>query len=208
MPNSLKKNTRIISAALAEFYAKPVAKISLELFLSISLVIVLVVVAIKPTLGTIAQLNAEIEEKNALLAQLRNKNAALQTVSQLVMREQSNIALLSQVMPPTPSIMTLLKMIEKIAMDSNVIITNLSLGAVPEEIDDTTPGKKASLMNIPLTVSVVGTYADIRTFVENIDNSRRILDIITITFSLDENKGTKLLKANISMNAPYYGSNP
>lgn len=205
--SSLKSSTRNLSLALSGFYAKPVAKISLELFFSLGLVILLAVVAIKPTLTTIAQLNTEIEEKQDLLNKLRNKNAALQSANQQYIKEQTNIALLAQAMPPSPNLMGVLKTLEKMATDSRVLIKSISVQSIPVETDapqaNNQDGQKQDL---PITLTVAGQYGDIRTFVETLDNSRRIFDVISISFSLDEGRGNRLLTAAISINAPYFGA--
>ena len=74
-----EKTKREITTALNHFYANPVAKASLELFLTIGLVLFLGAFAIRPTIVTMSDLIKEIETKTQLDEALTKKIAALQT---------------------------------------------------------------------------------------------------------------------------------
>ena len=62
-----------LASLLEQFYHNPVAKVSLELFLTIGLVVFLALFAIKPTLLTMSDLVKEIEDKRELETQLSKK---------------------------------------------------------------------------------------------------------------------------------------
>jgi hypothetical protein len=59
MPDQRQKLIRNLNA----FYQKPVAKVSLELFLSVGTIIFFAMFAIRPTLLTMSDLVKEIEDK-------------------------------------------------------------------------------------------------------------------------------------------------
>lgn len=202
---SAKQLSANVTAQLAGFYDKPVARISLEMFFSIGLVIALAVFAIKPTLGTIAQLRTEIEQKKELVSKLQSKNNTLQSAKEQYAREEENIQLLSQALPPTADLVSALKTLEKIATDSNVVIRSMSVRQVPDETSELPTAQSAQKLNLPVTVSVVGRYADIRRMVENLSASRRTYDVVAISFSLEESRDTQALQASLSINAPYFG---
>lgn len=201
----VKAMTSQMGAQLAEFYAKPVARLSLEMFFSISLVILLAVFAIQPTLGTIAQLRSEIEQKEALVVKLQSKNNTLQSAKQQYAQEEENIELLSQALPSTADLIPALKTLEKIATDSNVIIRTLSVRQIPDETSELPTNKTAQKINLPLTISVVGRYADIKEMVKVLGETRRTYDVVAISFNLEESRQDLLLSANLTINAPYFG---
>lgn len=202
---SMRQFSANLTSSLAGFYEKPVAKISLEMFFSLGLVVVLAVFAIKPTLGTIAQLITEIEQKKELVTRLDGKYKTLQSAKQQYAQEETNIELLSQALPATAELIPALKTVEKMATDSNVIIRAIGVRQVPDETSELPTAQDAQKLNLPMSVTVVGRYADIRRFVETMDNSRRTFDVISISFSVEEGRDSQLLQASVSINAPYFG---
>ena len=69
-----------LTNTLVEFYNQPIAKVSLELFLSIVAVIFFAIFAIRPTLLTMSDLIKELQEKEVLNEKLSQKTAALSSV--------------------------------------------------------------------------------------------------------------------------------
>lgn len=191
-----------ISQALQDFYHKPVALISVELLLSLGLVLFLGFFAIQPTLLTMSDLLKEIEEKGTLLEQLEKKATALNTAQQIYIATQPRLPLLEEAIPSQPELIRSLKIIEKLATENNVIIGNISSPAIPDEKPATETAKQTS---VPVTISVVGDYPAIRSYVEALRGSRRLYTIQTVTFSLQENRGDKKLSASITVALPYYG---
>ncbi|MBP7876307.1 type 4a pilus biogenesis protein PilO [Candidatus Woesebacteria bacterium] len=206
MPEKKLINTSQISSTLASFYSKPVARVSLELFLSLGLVLILVVVAIQPTLTTIAKLNTEIEEKTGLSSQLTSKIASLTTAINLYTQYQSKIPLLDEALPPTAQLIPTLKIIEKVAQENNVVLTGVGVANVPEESDTSVRNKNQPLAPLPISVGVMGQYQDMRKFVEALHQSRRTIRVLSANFTLDETRGQRALSASFIVDAPYYGT--
>ena len=71
------KKQRQLKLALQVFYENPIAKVSLELFLTVITILFFAIAAIKPTLLTTADLVKEIEDKEELDKKLGQKMAAL-----------------------------------------------------------------------------------------------------------------------------------
>ena len=191
--------------SVAQFYKQPVAKISIELFLSFGLVLFLVIVAIQPTLTTIAKLNKEVQEKKELTSKLSSKIAALTTAINIYNQYQDKIPLLNDSLPPTARLIPTLKIVEKIAGESNVVITAMSAQKVPDETDDALTSATATLQSLPISVTVMGQYQDMRQFVEALHGSRRTIQVLSANFSLEETRGQRALSANFILDAPYYG---
>lgn len=216
MENPLKFNltgaTRnSLQAQLAQFYAKPITGISFELFLSIGLVAVLALFALKPTFITIAELNTQIEEKTQLLAQLNEKQASLLKASQLLQQNQDSLQLVDQVLPATAEVVKTAKIIEKLATENNVVITTMGISNIPDEIersDTTLSTQSPTPVSLPIGLQVKGKYADIKQFIAGLQNSQRMFSVESINFTIDNNRGTKSLQIAISLNAPHYGVSP
>lgn len=193
-----------VQHALQDFYAKPATAATLELFLSIGLVLILGVFAIQPTLMTMAELNAEIKEKEELSEQLSRKITSLQTAQGVYASFESRLPLLDEAVPSQPQLIRTLKIIEKLATENQVVIESIGVPRIP---DEELPERTAILDRqvLPITVSVVGDYISIRSYVEALRNSRRSFVTETVTFNLQENRGTQRLSASITINAPYFG---
>lgn len=199
----MNKRSQQLSVTLGEFYQKPVAKVSLELFLSIGLITLLAVFAIQPTIMTMTNLIKEIDDKTTLNEQLKKKVAALQTAQTVYAKVESQLPLLQEAVPPQPELVRALKIIEKLATEHGVVISAVSSKTIPPEkkSDTLTPVRN----NLPLTVTVTGDYPGIRAFTTSLLKSRRTFVIDTINFSLLENRDERSLFAVITINAPYYG---
>lgn len=194
-----------ISSALNHFYQNPVAKVSLELFLTIGLVLFLAVFAIKPTILTMSSLIKEIENKQKLEKQLTQKIAALQTAQTEYLSIENLLPILDEAIPSTPEIMKSAKIIEKIATDNKVIIRSLSVLELPQNDSVDVPFSQKAKQKLSFSVGISGDYVAIRNFAETIRNSRKSFVIDSVTFELEENRGFRKLNANISINVPYFG---
>lgn len=200
----MKKSSEITST-LNHFYKNPVAKVSLELFLTIGLVLFLAIFAIKPTVLTMSELIKEIENKQKLEKQLTQKIAALQTAQTEYLSIESMLPMLDEAIPSSPEIIKSAKIIEKVAADNKVIIKSMSIVELPLNTGENIPFTQKSKQNLTFSLSISGDYISIRNFAETLRNSRKSYVIESVTFELEEDKGNKKLNANITINVPYFG---
>lgn len=202
------KKQRELFITLQQFYQKPVAKVSLELFLSILTVLFFAVFAIRPTLLTMSDLIKEISDKEKLEKQLSQKIAALSTIQPLYLQLQDQLSVLDEAIPSQPQLIYSLKIIEKIASDLHLVISGINVTEIPEESDEQV--SEISLtsferINVPLIISISGDYTSIRQFVESLKEYRRSFLIDTVIFSTKELRGVRKLEARITISAPYFG---
>lgn len=202
---SSEKKKREITTMLNHFYANPVAKASMELFLTVGLVLFLGSFAIRPTIVTMSDLIKEIETKTKLDTSLTKKLAALQTAQTQYLIIQEQIPILDSAIPEQPEIILSTKLIEKIAADSKVVIKNLSVNELPDDTKDTVEFSQKSKQNLGITLNITGDYIAIREFSETLRSSRKSLIVESIVFSLEEDRGNKKLSANFTIAAPYFG---
>lgn len=198
--NSRRKQ---LEQTLTRFYQNPVAKVSLEIFLSISAVIFFAVFAIRPTLTTMADLVKEIEDKTKLNQDLQKKIAALGTVQASYVQVQSRLPLLDEAIPTSPKLIEGIKILEKVASEKRLIITNISVGELPAEIP-TTVTEKSERKFVPVSITITGEYTQIRDYIESILGLRRVMIVDTIIFSKNDQRGQERLNATITIGLPYF----
>jgi uncharacterized protein (UPF0333 family) len=197
-----------LTTALLQFYNNPVAQVSLELFLSVGAVIFFAIFAIRPTLLTMSDLIKEIEEKRELNTQLDRKRNALSSAQVEYKALESRLPVLDEAIPSSPNLIYTLKIIEKQASENGVIITSIVTPEVPPEGSDTAepaPAVDLQRQTLPLTITFVGEYPTIRQTIENLQASRRSFIIDTITFTTDEERGRRKLRAIVTFGLPYFG---
>lgn len=198
-----KVSRKQLNEALQDFYNKPIAKVSFELFLTIGAVLFFAIFAIRPTLLTMADLVKEIEDKRELDRQLQQKIASLSSAQSTYLQLEPRLSVLDESIPNSPRAVEALKILEKIASDQQLVISNLNMNEIPEE---TTAefSEDAERETIPIRVSVTGNYAAIKNYIEAILQLRRAFIIDTITFTKTEEQGTEVLSASITFGLPYF----
>lgn len=201
MPSQRQK----LQTTLVQFYQQPVAKVSLELFMSVGAVMFFAVFAIRPTLLTMADLIKEIEDKQELVQQFNQKIAALSSVQTEYNSAQTRLTLLDEAIPPTPRFEEAIKIIERLASDNRLVISSMRVPEIPQEPEEEVEFAKKERVSLPITVTVVGDYPAIRQFVEDIQENRRSFVVDTIIFSVSDQREQKKLSATITLNMQYYG---
>lgn len=204
---TVAKHQKQLTAALHHFYQQPIAKVSIELILSIGLVLFLAVFAIRPTLVTMSNLIKEIEDKSQLNEQLQKKVAALSTAQTEYLSFEHKLPILDQAVPSRPDLVYNLKLLEKLAADNRVIISGMTIAELPPDESLTeVPFSSRSLNNIPVSLNLVGDYPSIRSFIESLRDNRRAMTVESISFSLNRNRSITNLRTSITISIPYYGS--
>jgi len=194
-----------VNQALNSFYHNPVASVSTELLLTIAFGLLLAVVAIQPTLKTMAGLSEEIEEKTELNEQLQKKVAALNAAQTEYYRWQDQLALLDSAIPAGTTVINDLKLLEKLAVDSSVVLSRVSLSNLPDDTDTSASVSAAKVNTIPISVGITGDYLSIRNFVEVLLANRRVFVIDSIMFGINKERGGReSLNATLSIDMPIY----
>lgn len=192
-----KKFTNFIS----EYYRNPVASVSLELILTIVLVLSLTFFAIKPTLTTMGKLSKEITEKEEVVEKLEQKIIALNTAQNEYYAWEDELGLLDSAFPSTDNSLTDVKTVERLAYENDVVLTSLSLPNFPEFKEKS----KFEIYNQPLSLTVEGDYVAIKNFVGSLIDNRRVFVVNSITFSVKKQKQMlESLSATMTINTPYY----
>jgi len=200
MPKSKQEQ---IQSALLDFYKNPVAMVSLELIFSILAVVFFAIFAVKPTLQTMSELIKEIKDKRALDEQLEQNIASLNTAQAQYQQFSSQLYLLDEAIPKTANLVEGLKIVEKIASANDLVIQGISISAVPDELIKAVEGNSKREL-LTFNVDLTGDYLKIRQFVEDLMDSRRMMLVDQVSFSLGSNRYQKDLNAVVRVNLPYY----
>lgn len=213
-----------LTNALITFYHKPVAKVSLELLLSLSTVIFFAVFAIRPTLLTMSDLIKQIEDKQKLAQDLDKKIAALSSVQSEYLRLQPQLSLLDEAVPSSPQLLYTIKVIERLASEHGLVITNVNVPEVPPESGPATPtlartqtdqavgtgetkiNTQPRRVDLRISIKTKGNYQDIRQFVEALQQYRRTLVVENVIFTIQEQQGTRALESVVNIVLPYFDS--
>lgn len=192
-----------IQRVLFDFYKNPVARVSMELVFSILAIIFFAIFAIKPTLQTMTELVKEISDKKALDEQLNQKIASLNTAQSQYEKYSSQFYLLNEAIPKTANLIGSLKIVEKIASENDLAIQGITISSIPEELVEA-DANKSKRESLTFNVDLVGDYVSIRQFIEDLMNSRRMMIVDQVNFSIGSNRYQKNLNAVIRINLPYY----
>lgn len=204
MPATSKYQQQL-SSTLHNFYQKPVARVSVELFLTIGLVMFLAIFAIRPTLITMSNLIKEIDDKKAHREKLEKKIVSLATAQSEYSNLENKLTYLDQAIPSRPELVYSLKVIEKLASDNNVVISGMTVSELPTEETVSTPFSARVLNTLPISLNMIGDYISIRNFTEAIRNNRHAYMIESISFNLNKDETTRVLNTSLTLSAPYYG---
>jgi Tfp pilus assembly protein PilO len=175
----------------------------MELVFSIVAVIFFAIFAIRPTLQTMSELVKEIKDKQILDEQLDQKIASLNTAQSQYQKFNSQFYLLDEAIPKTARLVEGLKIVEKIASENDLVIQGITISAVPDELSVAT-ADKAKRDSLTFNVDVVGDYLKIRQFINDLMNSRRMMIIDQVNFSLGSSRYQENLTALVRINLPYY----
>lgn len=194
-----------LAAVLMDFYQKPVARVSIELILSVLVVIFFALFAIRPTLITMAELVKEIEDKRELSKQMNLKLASLATAQEQYRLYQSQFYLLEEAIPRRLDLVKSLKKIEKLAGEGQLVIEMMSLSEIPIVIEEeslTNDFKDYQREFVKINVEVIGSYLQIREFVEKIMNIRQVIIVDQVV--VERITESDNLSALLSVSLPYY----
>ncbi|RJR29356.1 hypothetical protein C4564_03400 [Candidatus Microgenomates bacterium] len=192
-------------------------RIFTELLLSLSVISIFGLFAIRPTLVTIASLSTEIESKQELVNTLDTKIDNLIVAEELYSNYRSNIDLLDTAIPKNASPIEYLRQIEGIARKNNVDVIGMSvegvtlLGANIEPAITQNPQQNTKVDNFPAQAKAIdfsfnanGKYENISGFLSDLEALRRPIFIDDIGVSVPSVDGAgDVLLLTIAGRVPY-----
>lgn len=174
------------STDLRAYYRLPAVQTSLSLVLSIFVTAFFVLVAIRPTLVTIAKLKVSIEETNKTLESLKKKSQNLQTIANKWEEILPLQKFLDNSIPVDgPRYQPLAVAMEVLAKESDVTILSLTVGDALtfSKVADPYTGTKRTVVSMPFTARITGGFLNANDFFTKISNMDRVISIDSIGFS-------------------------
>lgn len=188
------------SGKLRTVYERPEIKASLEIVLSVFMVVILLTLAIRPTLATVATLQKKIEDQTLVdnklgtkITQLTRANADLSTYA-------DRIPDFSSAVTDLPDESGLAKRLEIVARENNITLNTLSFDAIPlfgNEINladkDRAKGKPkmedgGKVASFEISFDISGGAEQVFDFLAGIENLDRVLLISNVSFKKEETK--------------------
>jgi Tfp pilus assembly protein PilO len=139
------------------------------------------VMAIRPTLVTIAKLNREIKDKKEANQKLQTKINAILAAQAQYAENLDNLPLLEEALPEKSQFPRLAFFIEENTTASGVELKSLSfekIGAVEQ-----TPQSSSTSNSLYFSLSVSGDYSNLKDFLSRLESSRRIIEVNSFAFS-------------------------
>lgn len=155
--------------------------------MSLVLVILMITLALRPTLVTIATLLGEIREQKDIAAQLSRKIQNLQVAADNMETNKDQIALLDLALPAKPDIASWVESVQTLSSDTGVTIETLSLG-------NTVFAKKIQAETIDVartsfSATINGDYDQVTNFLSRLENLLRITILTDVQINKDSTTG-------------------
>lgn len=155
---------------------RPLWRATLFVALSLGLLIILLLFALRPTLLTIAGLVNDIDTKKEIHSKLEQKVSNLQKMVQSYQRIQDKLPILDAAIPSNPEFSTFGKYVQTSASASGFMIDSMRFEKIAMS-------GAAGLASFDFAISGKGSYAQIHDFIAKLEMARRInwLSDVTIT---------------------------
>lgn len=193
---------------LQQFYQKPIAKVSAELFATIIGVTILAAFAIRPTLLTMSQLIKDIEDRRTTSDTLTKKIASLSTLSTEYPILKNDILLLHTAIPNNPDFDGFMRRLEKIASNRGLVISSLQATQLPKE--NPTGNQPSEITQYTVNVNFKGDYQKVRAVLGDLLTMDRYVTIenAILNAKRDELEKTNTLLSTVNLRVAYYGIPP
>lgn len=147
--------------------------------------------AIRPTIVTILFLQREIADNKVVSQQMETKIGNLIEAQATLQQHQNDLPLLSQALPQDPAALRLANALKQLGNSSGASVSAINIAKVPLIGGVATPSARIStnplsalqsykIIDIPITLSVSGTYSKLENFLNGVINLRRIISINSI----------------------------
>lgn len=193
------------------YYQRPDVRMFLETILTLSITIIFIVFAIKPTIATVIALINEVKTKQELLSQLKIKVKNIEIARNLYNSQVQKVKLIESAVPDQPKPDSLIRQLQNIAQANGVEISGLSVSEINLVGTKQKTQKKSDLKqlsqnssDVSFSLNASGNYGSLMNFIKNIENLQRITVIDTIAFSVYEKDSVSLLRLMITGRSVFY----
>jgi Tfp pilus assembly protein PilO len=162
--------------------------------MSLILLIVLLMLALRPTLITISNLLGQIKQQTEIAKQLDDKITQVQQAISEFNSISDKLELINGALPSTSDWNSLADSLNNLASSSGVSVLSVVVDKIPLAPDEILSGPGQSyksqlpqgVLPVRFTVSAGGEYTQMRQFITSLESMRRVLLLTTV--SIDVNK--------------------
>jgi Tfp pilus assembly protein PilO len=187
-------STQHYTRDLGRYYRQPATQVSLALVLSLFIMGIFIIFALRPTLVAITTLQKTIAESQATLQKLDAKVSDLQKASIQLEAIKPNLADLNSSIPNTSADYgTFSKTVEQLAWQAGVSLDTGSLGPTllySRILTVFTPNKNQSVVALPYTIRVIGSYPSVYKFLSQVLMMQRVVSVDSVTIIKQANNKT------------------
>jgi Tfp pilus assembly protein PilO len=195
MKIDLKKNLTGYKKTLTQAKTvsqQPLFKASTNLALSLLLIILLSLLAIKPTLVTITKLLKEIEQAKQINQQMKRKIVALEQLRSTYPEIERNIQLVDNSLPKQVEFPNFAKRINYFVTSNNVQLVSHNFG----QFDLLSSAIQEDKGSADFQITFAGSFVGIKQFIQDLENMDRIVKINSLSISSKTDvQGTELKAA-------------
>ena len=174
-------------------YQRPEIKASVEVILSVFAVTFLLLMAVRPTLATVAELRKKIEDYEIVDKKLSNKITQLTRAEQDLRKNSGSLYLFEKAVPDDFDYADLAKRIEIVTVEEGVFLESLNFSRIDitgEEVTDEKKDKRESFVEgeFALVFSLNGEEMEIVSFLEKIEKLDRVVRLENVSIKKVEDK--------------------
>ncbi len=160
---------------IAKYYNTPKKKSYTFLGLSLGLVIIFVIFAIKPTFSTIVELQQKLREGEKANKDLDEKIISLSAAQEVYTKIENDLPLLTAAVPGDKKIVDFLNKVNLLASENELIIETLEYKKAGLTQTENTGAEEKNVLEF--TVSGKGDYEKIKEFVSKLEKLQRLVNI-------------------------------
>ena len=202
--SSLARYRRYLQLASAQ----PLWHASIYVILSLILLIVLIFVALRPTLIKISSLLGEIKSQQEIVAKLNRKIMNLQRAGELLDKNKSLLVNLDQAIPSDAEWESWVQSIQAYATESGVLLNTMYIGPSQVVGKDAVRAEGRPGIVIPVvlptgvtgldfSVELVGNYEQLRLLVKQLEANRRLPKLTSVQISREKDGTLKMRIAGL-----------
>ncbi|MEI8232141.1 MAG: type 4a pilus biogenesis protein PilO [bacterium] len=205
----MNNSTRKYNLDLRRYYRIPAVQTSLTLVLSLFVMTIFLVFALRPTIVSIVTLKKTIIESESKLEKLDAKVLNLQKAATQLESVKSFLPTLNTNIPNGGAMYSpLSSTIEALSIQNQTQLDSESLGPTllfSRLLSPFVPNKNQSVVLLPFNIRIVGDYNNVNTFLTKLLSMERIITIDTISIEkeVDSKNEATNVALNISGNAYY-----
>lgn len=193
---------------LRRYYRLPVTQVSLTVVISIVIVAVFVVLALRPTASAIVTLKKNISESEKTLEQLQKKTKSLQQAATALETIKPKLDLLNSALPNNSAgYDPLVSQLEQLAAVSNVTLQSETVGAnllYSRVIAPFTAKKSQTVMALPVSVRIVGSYGAVKSYLSQLMEMERVIAVDSVIITKEANSRADNIVVSLNLTGRAY----